>query len=298
MADEMYSPDINGLYKASLIITCRANSRSDGKVSFTVLAVLKNTSQKEIKPNSNIQFHRPRYGALGGWGQTQITGEYVVYLREYKDEWACYGGSQQVHQLKNGKIPFLLCGEEFLYTPQEYKRLKKQFFSTFYNEDGIVYRAYMTETEYRKSPQVEAAVLRMFKCGNRNGHYYAHQNIKEPPIEEVEEPEMVEDTVIYSIPEIAPIYPGGEKAMYDYLQASITDSMRNNAYGIEGNIYVQCVIEKDGSISQTKVLKGIGGGLDQEALRIVKEMPKWTPGKVNGEPIRLKYIIPIRIRKD
>jgi hypothetical protein len=299
-ADEKYSPDINGLYEATLIITCNATQSVEGKVLFTVLNILKNTSSQEVKPNTLIQFYRPRYGALGGYRNGSLEGDFIVYLRQYKGEWFCYGGSQQVHELEEGKIPFTLCGKMFLYTPQEYRRLKKHFYTTFYNEDGIVYRAYLTEAEYRKVPDPEEAVLHMYTCQNNKGRYYANQVILEPPIEEVTKisEEIEEDTTIYSIPEIAPIYPGGEKAMYNYIQLSITDSMRNNPNGIEGNIYVQFVIEKDGSITQTKVLRGIGGGLDEEAIRIVEEMPEWAPGMVQEKPVRMTYIIPIRIRKD
>lgn len=62
---------------------------------------------------------------------------------------------------------------------------------------------------------------------------------------------------------------------------------------LPGTVYVQFVVEKDGSISDVKVLRGIGGGCDEEAVRVVKSMPKWKPGKQRGQPVRVYYTLPI-----
>jgi len=64
--------------------------------------------------------------------------------------------------------------------------------------------------------------------------------------------------------------------------------------GIEGTVYVTFVVEKDGSITDVRVLRGIGGGCDKEAIRVVKEMPKWDPGKQRGKPVRVQFNMPIR----
>ncbi|UTW65413.1 energy transducer TonB [bacterium SCSIO 12643] len=295
-AEEIYSPDINGLYEAPLIITCSAITGEDKKVSFTVRDVLKNTSGKDIVPNSAIKFHRPRYGPLGGYVQYPIEGEFVVYLRLYNGEWACYGGSQQVHKLKDGKIPFVLNGKEFLYTADEFKHMRSEFTKTFRKEGYRGYGALMTKERYWQSPYVNAAVFHLYQSRYADGLYYAHQGIPQPPdVEEPKESQEAEDNMIYTVVEEYPKFPGGEKELYEYLRRSVDAMLLDHQQDITGKIYVQFVIEKDGSVSQTEVIRGINKEIDQEALRIIQNMPNWTPGKYRGKVVRMYYALPIRI---
>lgn len=66
--------------------------------------------------------------------------------------------------------------------------------------------------------------------------------------------------------------------------------------GISGKVYIQFVIEKDGSITDVKVARGVDSSLDKEAVRVVKSMPKWTPGKQRGKPVRVAYTLPINFQ--
>ena len=66
--------------------------------------------------------------------------------------------------------------------------------------------------------------------------------------------------------------------------------------GIQGRVVTQFVVDKDGSITDVKVVRSLDPMLDKEAVRLVKSMPKWTPGKLNGSPVRVKYILPISFR--
>jgi TonB family protein len=93
--------------------------------------------------------------------------------------------------------------------------------------------------------------------------------------------------------EVNPTYPGGESAMYRFLSEEISYPSAASKANVQGRVVVQFVVEKDGSISEPSILKGIGFGADEEALRVVAKMPKWNPGKQNGENIRVKYTIPI-----
>ena len=70
-------------------------------------------------------------------------------------------------------------------------------------------------------------------------------------------------------------------------------TMAKNA-GISGKVYITFVVEKDGSITDVKVLRGIGGGCDEEAVRVVQSMPRWSPGKQRGKPVRVQYNLPVR----
>ena len=111
-----------------------------------------------------------------------------------------------------------------------------------------------------------------------------------PPV--VEE-EVVAEEEIFQIVEEMPMPEGGEEALYKYLNENIRYPIVAMESGIQGRVYVTFVVEKDGSITDVKVLRGIGGGCDEEAVRVVKAMPAWKPGKQRGRPVRVLYRIPV-----
>ena len=111
-----------------------------------------------------------------------------------------------------------------------------------------------------------------------------------PPV--VEE-ETVAEEEIFQIVEEMPGPVGGDEAFYQYLAENIRYPVVAMESGISGRVYVTFVVEKDGSITDVKVLRGIGGGCDEEAVRVVKAMPKWKPGKQRGRPVRVLYRVPI-----
>jgi protein TonB len=99
---------------------------------------------------------------------------------------------------------------------------------------------------------------------------------------------------VLTIVEKMPIFPGGEDALYKYVAASVVYPTVAKESGIAGTVIVTFVVEKDGSVTNVKILKGIGGGCDEEAVRVVKAMPKWSPGKQDGKPVRVQFNLPIR----
>lgn len=99
---------------------------------------------------------------------------------------------------------------------------------------------------------------------------------------------------VLTIVELMPAFNGGEEAMYQFLSENIKYPQVAKETGIQGTVIVKFVVEKDGSISDVQLLKTIGGGCDEEALRVVKAMPKWKVGKQNGEPVRVYFTLPIR----
>jgi len=109
---------------------------------------------------------------------------------------------------------------------------------------------------------------------------------------EVEEEEVVEAEV-FTIVEEMPSYPGGDVKMYEYLGKNIKYPQIARESGIQGRVFVNFVVEPDGSVSNVKVLRGIGGGCDEEAIRVVKSMPKWKPGKQRGKAVRVSYTLPV-----
>ena len=111
-------------------------------------------------------------------------------------------------------------------------------------------------------------------------------------------PEVQEETPIFTVVEVMPEYPGGQDAMYAYLGENIKypDSAKMN--NINGRVFVTFVIEKDGGVTNVELLRGIGGGCDKEAMRVVSEMPNWKPGKQRGQAVRVQYNLPIKFTLD
>ena len=110
-----------------------------------------------------------------------------------------------------------------------------------------------------------------------------------PPV--IEQPA---EQQVFTVVEENPAFPGGETALYQYLATSIKYPGEARQLGIQGRVFVNFVIEPDGLVTNVRVLRGIGGGCDEEAVRVVKAMPKWTAGKQRGIPVRVSYNLPIR----
>ena len=109
---------------------------------------------------------------------------------------------------------------------------------------------------------------------------------------EVEE-EEVSETEVFTIVEEMPAYPGGDAKLYEYLGKNIKYPQIARESGIQGRVFVNFVVEPDGSVSNVKVMRGIGGGCDEEAVRVIKTMPKWKPGKQRGKAVRVSYTLPV-----
>ena len=98
---------------------------------------------------------------------------------------------------------------------------------------------------------------------------------------------------IFTAVEQNPEFPGGMTAMYRFLGNNIKYPNEAQKNKVQGRVFVRFIVEKDGSISNIDILKGIGGGCDEEAKRVVNSMPKWKPGFQNGKPVRVYYNMPI-----
>lgn len=98
---------------------------------------------------------------------------------------------------------------------------------------------------------------------------------------------------VFVIVEQMPEFPGGQKALMQFLAGEIEYPEIAKKAGVEGRVFVQFVVRPDGSIEEVAVVRGIGAGCDEEAIRAVKAMPKWIPGKQRGEPVSVRYSMPI-----
>ena len=115
-----------------------------------------------------------------------------------------------------------------------------------------------------------------------------------PPavVEEEEESSQQIFTVVETMPE----FPGGQGALLQYLAKSIKYPVIAQENGIQGRVSCSFVVNKDGSIVDAEVIRGVDPSLDKEALRVINSMPKWSPGKQRGKPVRVKYTVPVTFR--
>lgn len=109
-----------------------------------------------------------------------------------------------------------------------------------------------------------------------------------PPPTPVEE-EVFDLAAVQEQPE----FPGGMEKMYDFMAKTQKYPDMEYEAGIQGKVYVQFTVAKDGSIEEAKVLRSVSDGLDKEAMRLVKSMPKWNPGKMGGKPVKCRFNLPV-----
>ncbi|MCF8379180.1 MAG: energy transducer TonB [Bacteroidales bacterium] len=109
----------------------------------------------------------------------------------------------------------------------------------------------------------------------------------------VEAEEEQEEAQIFTVVESMPGFPGGDEARMKYLYDNIEYPQMARESGIQGRVFVTFVVERDGHITDVRVLRGIGGGCDEEAIRVIKNMPNWVPGKQRGKPVRVQFNMPI-----
>ena len=102
------------------------------------------------------------------------------------------------------------------------------------------------------------------------------------------------DTTVFEFPEKMPEFVGGVDSLMSYLSDHVSYPELAKKKEVQGKVYVSFVVNKDGSISQSKLIKGIGAGCDEEALRVIQNMPKWLPGENRDEKVRVRYRIPIK----
>lgn len=103
---------------------------------------------------------------------------------------------------------------------------------------------------------------------------------------------------VFTVVETLPQYPGGQEAMIQYMVNNIKYPEEAKKNGVQGTVFIKFIVEKDGTITHTEVIRGVGSGCDEEALRVVSGMPKWSPGKDKNEPVRVEFALPIKFSLD
>jgi protein TonB len=159
-----------------------------------------------------------------------------------------------------------------------------------------------TEQPPPPPPQVQAPVIvevpdeeEIEEEINLNLNIEATQETKvEEIVVKVEEPEETDE--IFTIVEESAAPKGGMAAFYKYVSDKMKYPPQARRMGIDGKVFVEFVINKDGSISDVRAVKGIGAGCDEEAVRVVQSAPSWTPGKQRGKPVKQRMVLPITFK--
>lgn len=142
-----------------------------------------------------------------------------------------------------------------------------------------------------------SAVIEIIDEINEEGGYASGQNTYQGiPFKEIVVIDKIEDSdegEIFMVVEQMPQFPGGMEAFDKYLKENLNYPPLAKQQGIQGKVYVQFVINRDGSISDVKVVRGVDSALDEEALRLINSMPRWIPGKQRGKNVRVSYTKPI-----
>ena len=173
--------------------------------------------------------------------------------------------------------------------------------STEMPNDSIPEDAFLLEGDVL-APEPDTVKVKKTKATCKNEELLASPGDVADIIEEVEGempeffPEVGEvdgELDVYQIVEEMPEFPGGEAKLFEFVSKNIHYPQEAKEKGIQGRVFVGFVIEKDGSVSNVRNLRGVDSELDTEAIRVVKSMPKWKPGMHRGEPVRVSYQIPI-----
>jgi len=146
-----------------------------------------------------------------------------------------------------------------------------------------------TQDEMAQSDVAVAAVT--FDQGSDEGQQVLQLNQK--VVDEVPDETA---TKVFEVVEQMPTFPGGDAALMSFLSKNIKYPVIAEENGIQGRVVATFVVERDGSITDVKVIKSVDPSLDKEAVRVLKTMPKWIPGKQNGSAVRVKYTVPVTFR--
>jgi TonB family protein len=140
------------------------------------------------------------------------------------------------------------------------------------------------------------AVIFLFTAGG-NSILSAQDTQQKPNTSTDQKSETQENTstedAVFVVVEKMPEYPGGDEALINFLVSNIKYPEEARTKGIQGRVFVTFVVEKNGAVTNVKVIRGIGGGCDEEAIRVVSLMPKWTPGEQHGKTVRVQFNLPI-----
>jgi len=173
---------------------------------------------------------------------------------------------------------------------QQDQLMNSEKFTDYAMDDEAPQEVTKTQDETEKSDVAISSVT--FDQGSDEGQEVLKQN--QVVVEKVEEKE--EETKVFEVVEQMPQFPGGDAALMQYLSSHIKYPAVAEENGIQGRVVCTFVVERNGSITDVRVVKSVDPSLDKEAVRVIKSMPNWIPGKQNGSAVRVKYTVPVTFR--
>ncbi len=187
--------------------------------------------------------------------------------------------------------------EEIVYEIEELEQLvaeetvmNSEKFTAYEMEDDAPEQVTKTQDEVATSDVAIAAID--YDQGSNEAEHVLKVN--EKVVDEV--PPAVEETKVFDVVEQMPSFKGGDAALMEWLNKNIKYPVVAEENGIQGRVVATFVVERDGSITDVKIVKSVDPSLDKEAVRVLKAMPKWIPGKQNGQAVRVKYTVPVTFR--
>ena len=187
--------------------------------------------------------------------------------------------------------------EEIVYELEELEQLvaeetvmNSEKFTAYEMEDDAPEQVTKTQDEVAQSDVAIGAID--YDQGSDEAEHVLKVN--EKVVDEI--PPAVEETKVFDVVEQMPQYKGGDQALMDYLNKSIKYPVIAEENGIQGRVVCTFVVERDGSITDVKVVRSVDPSLDKEAVRVLKSMPKWIPGKQNGSAVRVKFTLPVTFK--
>ena len=137
---------------------------------------------------------------------------------------------------------------------------------------------------------VEVASVEINTEDNKDKVVAISAPVTSAPIEEEE------DNVIFQVVEKMPSFPGGDAALFKFLGDNVKYPVIAQENGVQGRVICQFVVNRDGTIVDVEVVRSVDASLDKEAIRVIKSMPKWSPGQQRGKPVRVKYTLPVNFK--
>ena len=288
-AEEIFSADIAAIFNAQEIITGKIKGVHQGIWRVEIVSQLKgnlvftlNNTSEVLIPAVNSAYSTSNINELVG-------KEYVFYIVKDQAGWKHFGGSQQSKPLVHDKIPFVLCGNTFYFSNNEFKKLTA-FLHQNYRQIGPNSFERFTQGAL-DVPLPLQKVVEVFKGCMQNVSISNGGEVL--PVEEKEN--ALEDTTIYTFPEKSPSLLEGHDQLYLYISAYISQHPLPVKLSSTHRVFLAFVVEKDGTPSQCKVVRSSKEILNNYTLKMVGSM-RFIPAENNGVSVRCKYILPITFR--
>ena len=252
-------------------------------VAFVAVAVISCTSPKEKKVDNQLS-------------NVMVHGDNPLIVFAFEDSTKVYFQGKQLNSDGNPNFDYLkVCG----LTPENINgisALQSSEAETIYGKSGAN-GAILFQVKEKTDKEVLKAMNQYQKSqGNENPLQVSIVKPRDGQALKFEDIKPTEQGDIFQVVEERPQFPGGDAELMKFLQQNVKYPKEAQEQGKQGRVIVQFVVNTDGSISNDTIVRSVDPSLDAEALRIIRNMPNWTPGKQKGEPVRVRFTLPVTFR--